>query len=153
MAAKDLIPFNKRPEAERKAIQAKAVEASKQARKQKKLMKECLSALLELPAIDSKAKQDMIRRGIDPKQVDNMAILVNALWRRAADGNIFALKEVRNIIGQDDSSAMVRIKRQELKLREQELELKKQMMLGDDDDELSPLKIEIVRATKRVGVE
>ena len=152
MAQKDLIPINKRPKAEQQRIQAMAVDASRKARAKRKEMKEMMQILLSLPAIDSKAKKKLVARGFDPSQVDNMAILIDALWRRAAEGNVFALKEVRNLMGQDDGAALVKIKKKELGIKEKEFELKRQMMLGGDDDTpLSSLKIEIIRASKRVG--
>ena len=123
MAKKDLIPLNKRPPEERAAIQRKATERSKEVRAQRREMKEAMKMLLELPAIDSKTKRDLIRKGFDPKTISNMDILIHSLWRQAANGNVYALKEVRNLIGQDDSARITKIK-------EEEWELKKQLLLS-----------------------
>ena len=113
-----------------------------EARRKKKMMKDAMQLLLDLPANDSRAKLELIKRGVPKEEITNLDILVNSLWKKAAEGDVAALREVRNLIGQDDGSRMLDIK-------EREFALKEKMFGLDDDEDASSLKIEIVRASKK----
>lgn len=68
-------------------------------------MKDCMNLLLELPVTSTKDFNKLSRMGIPVEEIDNKMMLVVALFNRAVTlGDVAAVKEIRNIIGDDAAS-------------------------------------------------
>jgi len=105
LAKKDLIPLNKRTKDEQKKIQSKGGKKSGESRRKKKLLKDCMIDLLELPVTNTKTWNKLSRMGIDPKDIDNRSLLTVSLFMKAVEcGDVAAFKEIRNLIGEDKST-------------------------------------------------
>ena len=107
----DLTPSERRENAR------KAGKASAEARRRKKSMKEKMKLLLSLPACDSDLLE-LEALGVPIEDSDNEMVILKGLFLKAAAGDVAASKEIRNILGKDNSSAELEIKKKELKLKE-----------------------------------
>lgn len=96
----NLIPFNERTEAEQREIASKGGKASGEARRARKTLRENMELLLSLPVSD-KQKGKLKSLGVGNEDMDNAMLVTAALFRRAADGDVGAIKELRNLIGED----------------------------------------------------
>ena len=78
---------------------------SGEVRRKKRQMKDCMNLLLELPVTNTKDFNKLSRMGIPVEEIDNKMMLVVALFNRAVTlGDVAAVKEIRNIIGDDAAS-------------------------------------------------
>lgn len=101
MAREDLIPLNKRTPEERKEIQRKGGINSGIARRKKRELKEYMEALLACPLDnDDKTRKKLTNKGLDPDMMDNKMLIATALFKRALTGDVYAIKELRTIIGE-----------------------------------------------------
>ena len=99
---KNLIQNKKRTPSERRENAKKAGQASGKARREKKLLKDCMLDLLKLPVAESKNFNKLIMMGLDPEEIDNRSLLTVALFKKAIEcGDVNAFKEIRNLIGED----------------------------------------------------
>ena len=64
--------------------------------------------------------------GIPIEESDNEMVILKGLFLRAATGDVAASKEIRNILGKDNSS-------EELALKKKELALKEKQLTGEND--------------------
>ena len=101
---KNLIPFDKRTESEQREIAKKGGKKSGEARRNKKLLKDCMINLLSLPVNNQKDWNKLSRFGIEPDDIDNKELLTVALFKRALSGDVSAYKEIRSVIGEDRES-------------------------------------------------
>lgn len=105
MAKKDLIPLNKRTKDEQKKIQSKGGKKSGESRRKKKLLKDCMIDLLDLPVSNGKLWNKLSRMGINPEEIDNRSLLTVSLFMKAVEsGDVAAFKEIRNLIGEDKAT-------------------------------------------------
>lgn len=82
----------------------KAGRASGEARRKRKALRDSMNALLEMqPA--AKEFNKLIEAGFDPEEIDNSLVITLALFRTAAKGDVKAIKELRNLIGEDKPDA------------------------------------------------
>lgn len=86
-------------------IGAKGGKASAESKRKKKLLKECMIELLDLPPSKVKDYKALVKMGLDPENIDNRALLTAALFHEAMYGNVSAFKEIRNLIGEDNTNA------------------------------------------------
>lgn len=99
---KNLIPQNKRTKEEQREVARLGGIASGEARRRKKLLKECMLELLELPVSSRKHWNKLSKMGIEPDDIDNKELLTVALFEKAvSEGDVSAFKEIRNLIGED----------------------------------------------------
>ena len=99
---KNLIPNEQRTPSERRENAQKAGIASGEARRRKKLLKECMIELLDLPVSNHKQWNKLSKMGINPEDIDNKELLTVALFEKAvSSGDVAAFKEIRNLIGED----------------------------------------------------
>lgn len=107
MAAKDLIPFNKRSEAEQRELSKKGGIASGIARRKKKARKEILKAVLRLP--DKDYNIEAIANIAEEKggNIDAQDLLVIAQLRKALKGNTTAAVFIRDLAGEKPSKNVV----------------------------------------------
>ena len=102
---KNLIQNSKRTPSERRENAKKAGKASGKARRNKKLLKDCMLDLLDLPVSQQKQWNKLARMGIDPEDIDNRALLTTALFMRAVEtGDVSAFKEIRDLIGENNKN-------------------------------------------------
>lgn len=101
---KNLVPFTSEQSREEAVINGrKGGVASGQAKRRRKLLKDSMNALLELPVSSTKEYNVLIKMGIDIEDIDNSQLIVLALFNRAKSGDVAAIKELRNLIGEDNT--------------------------------------------------
>ena len=101
---KNLVPFTSEQSREEAVINGrKGGVASGQAKRRRKLLKDSMNALLELPVSSTKEYNVLIKMGIDLEDIDNSQLIVLALFNRAKSGDVAAIKELRNLIGEDNT--------------------------------------------------
>lgn len=64
-----------------------------------------MNYLLSLPIKDQKEVKRLEALGIPEEEIDNSQLIVLALFLRAKTGDVAAIKELRNLIGEDESIA------------------------------------------------
>lgn len=116
---KNLIPFSARSESEARENGSKGGKASGASRRRKKVMKDRMKAMLELPATDVHAWNEASMMGVPIEDIDNETLLLVALFKKARAGDVAAFKEIRNLLGEDIAAQELAIKKKELKLKEQ----------------------------------
>ena len=102
---KNLIPNDARTPSERRENARKAGKASGAARRAKRTMREYADLLLALPVSDRRKWNKLARAGIPPEGCDNKMLVVFALMQQAQAGDVPAVKELRNLIGEDHDAA------------------------------------------------
>lgn len=102
---KNLIPMSERSKSEAREIGSKGGKASGAARRAKRTMREYADLLLALPVSDRRKWNKLARAGIPPEGCDNKMLVVFALMQQAQAGDVPAVKELRNLIGEDDANA------------------------------------------------
>lgn len=100
---KNLIPFNQRTENEQRKIASLGGKASGEARRAKKTLRECMELILSKPVTDSRRLKTLVSLDIDCDDMDNKMLIAAALFKRAASGDVMAIRELRNLIGEDKS--------------------------------------------------
>lgn len=100
---KNLKPIRSKSEAREKG--RAGGKKSGEVRRQKRLLKDCMIELLELPVTDTKSWNKLAKLGIDIEKIDNRALLVASLFKKAVDfGDVQAFKEIKNLIGEDNAN-------------------------------------------------
>lgn len=122
----NLIPGSQRSLSELRKIGAKGGRKSGESRRRKKSMREKMKILLSLPACDNDL-EELKAIGIEIEDSDNEMVIIKGLFLKAATGDVSAIREIRNILGKDNSS-------EELALKKKELELKEKQQSGDTDE-------------------
>lgn len=102
---KNLVPNDARTPSERRENARKAGKASGAARRAKRTMREYADLLLSLPVSDRRKWNKLARAGIPPEGCDNKMLVVFALMQAAQAGDVPAVKELRNLIGEDDANS------------------------------------------------
>lgn len=87
--------------------QSKGGKKSGEVRRRKKTMKQVMDFLLEQPANTRADYEFLVEQGIDlnsldPDFINNMLLVNAALMARAKQGDVAAVKELRDIIRDDD---------------------------------------------------
>lgn len=75
--------------------------ASAEARRRRKAMRENMEFLLNLPPSNTKDFNKLAKTGFPVEEMDNSQLIVLALFNRAKEGDVAAIREIRNIIGED----------------------------------------------------
>ena len=101
---KNLKPIKSLSKDEAKRRGAKGGKKSAEVRKNKKLLKECMINLLDMQVSDTKKFNSLVNMGLDVEDIDNRALLTVALFKKALMGDVAAFKEIRNLIGEDNSN-------------------------------------------------
>lgn len=97
----NLKPQNKRTKSEQREIARKGGIKSGEVRRKKKALKETMQMLLDLPVNNTKIFNKMSEFGIDLGEIDNNTRLMYSLLQKAFTGDVYAIKEVRSVIGED----------------------------------------------------
>ena len=98
--------------------QSRGGNSSARSRRRKRDMKAKMKMLLSLPCSDTEEWNEASAMGVDMSEIDNETVMLIGLLKQAKIGNVQAVREVRNIVGTDNSSAELEIKKKELKLKE-----------------------------------
>lgn len=98
---KNLIPNYERTPSERRENARKAGIASGESRRRRKTLKDSMNALLELEPSTQRDYNKLLKAGIALEDIDNSQLIVLALFNRAKTGDVMAIKELRNMIGED----------------------------------------------------
>lgn len=120
MNEKNLIKPEDLTPSERRESASRAGKASAAARRKKRDMKAKMKMLLELPCGEADWNEAAMM-GVDAADIDNETAMLIGLWKEAKSGNVQAAREVRNIIGKDNSSEELALKKKELSLKEKQL--------------------------------
>lgn len=118
MNENNLIPFSQRSQSEARENGAKGGKASGAARRRKKSMRQKLQLLLSLPAMDSDVRE-LEAIGISPEEMDNEMVILKGLFLKAANGDVSAIREIRSILGKDNAAEELKLRKQELRLKEE----------------------------------
>ncbi len=97
----NLIPASQRTPEERREIAQKGGIASGVARRRKRALKEAADLYLSLPVSDKRVWNRLIRRGIDPEDIDNQMLVIAGLTDAAACGNAKAAAVLFKALGED----------------------------------------------------
>ena len=101
---KNLVPFTSEQSREQAVINGrKGGVARGQAKRRRKLLRDSMNALLELPVSSTREYNALIKMGIDIEDIDNSQLIVLALFNKAKSGDVAAIKELRNLIGEDSA--------------------------------------------------
>ena len=77
---------------------------SGEAKRTNKLLKECMEKILSLEVQEPKKRKILTDLGIENEEVNNKVLLVAALFNKVVyTGDVAAFKEIRNLIGEDDT--------------------------------------------------
>lgn len=119
MNEKNLIPFSERSVSEARESGAKGGKKSGETRRKKRDMKAKMKMLLELPCTADDWNEAAMM-GIDASEIDNETAMLIGLFKEAKSGNVQAVKEIRNILGKDNSSEELALKKKEMKMKEED---------------------------------
>ena len=103
----NLVPQDKRTKAEQRQIASKGGKASGKSRRQRKTLKESMNTLLSLPINNTKDFNAVSKMGIDLEDMDNSQLIILALFKRAKSGDVYAIKEIRELIGEENEAGEV----------------------------------------------
>ena len=129
----NLIPFteSKRSKSEVREINAKGGKKSGESRRRKKSMKQKMELLLSLPATDN-GKGTLGALGVDPNDMDNEMVIVMSLFLKAASGDVPAIREIRNLLANDNAAEELKLRRKESSRKDKELGLKEKKFENDN---------------------
>jgi hypothetical protein len=74
--------------------------ASGKARREKKLMREQLEILLNLPIKNTKVKEQLKHLGLEDDEMTNQMALITAMYQKALKGDVQAFNTLRDTSGQ-----------------------------------------------------
>lgn len=98
---KNLIPNSKRTPSELREMRKNGGKKSGEVRRNKKLLKDCMLDLLDLPVANTKQWNRLSKMGILPDNIDNRSLLTVSLFLKAVEtGDVSAFKEIRDLIGE-----------------------------------------------------
>ena len=85
-------------------------------------MKSVLTAMLNADVVSDEIYNSAAEMGVNVMDMTYQAAIMAALIRKAASGDVAAIKEVRSIVGEDNDTELLKLKKQEMKLKEQKQE-------------------------------
>jgi hypothetical protein len=102
----NLVQNSGRSREEVKEINAKGGINSGIARRKRKALRDSMNMLLEMQPT-AKEFNKLIEAGFEPEEIDNSLMVTLALFNQSKKGDVQAIKELRNLIGEDkpDSDA------------------------------------------------
>lgn len=129
---KNLIPFNQMPIQRAREIQSLGGKKSAQARKRRKDLKSAMKILLELPVTDEEILQEISDLGLAETEITNSMRMLVGLFKNACKGDVSAIKEVRNIIGDERKTSL---EMSEMKIKTENAKLQLQRLKENNSDE------------------
>lgn len=128
MNEENLIPNSERTPSELREITSKGGKKSGEVRRKKRDMKACMEMLLKMSPgtqedYDSLAAAGVFINTLTDDELNNMLVVNAALLNRAKSGDVNAVKELRNIIRDDDYlKHKVKYENEKLKIEKQKIE-------------------------------
>ena len=122
MNESNLIPFTSeqsREEAEKNG--RKGGKKSGEVRRRKKSMKSVLSAMLNADVVSDEIYNSAAEMGVDVMEMTYQAAIIAALIKKAASGDVAAVREIRSIIGEDNDTERVKLQKKQLAMQEKKL--------------------------------
>lgn len=116
----NLVQYSNRSRDEVEEIQSKGGINSGKARRKKRDMRNKMQMILGLVPQNCDDYNNASALGIDMADIDNEAVMLAGLFNEAKKGNVPAVREIRNILGEDVSYEELELKRKELQLKEKQ---------------------------------
>lgn len=98
---KNLVPISERTTSEQREIQKKGGIASGAARRRKRSLKEAANLYLSLPVTDRRRANKLLRRQVDPEDIDNQMAMIAGLTDAATDGDARAAAVLVKLLGEE----------------------------------------------------
>ncbi len=117
----NLIPFTKRSESEVRELNAKGGKKSGETRRRKRDLKAKMRMILDMPVSDCEDFAGLVGMGIDVEDTDNETLMLVGLFRKAKNGDVQAVREIRSILGKDHAAAELALRKEEFKLKKEQL--------------------------------
>ena len=111
----NLIPNSERTPNELREMTSKGGKKSGESRRRKRDMRKKMQMILSLVPQNCDDYNLVSEMGVDISEIDNETVMLAGLFNQAKSGNVQAIKEIRNIIGDDIPSAELELKEQALK--------------------------------------
>lgn len=111
----NLIPNSERTPNELREMTSKGGKKSGESRRRKRDMRKKMQMILNLVPQNCDDYNLVSEMGVDISEIDNETVMLAGLFNQAKSGNVQAVKEIRNIIGDDIPSAELELKEQALK--------------------------------------
>ncbi len=118
MNDKNLVPNSERTPSELREIAQKGGKKSGEVRRRKKSMKSVLTAMLNSDVVSDEIYNAAAEMGVNVMDMTYQAAILAALIKKAASGDVAAIKEIRSIIGEDNDAERLKIAKKELALKE-----------------------------------
>jgi len=100
------IPINSRPVEEARKIQSMGGKASGVAKRRKKLIKETIATILELPVKDKRVREGLKRIGITSEDMTQQTLMVLGVVKRAQKGDPYAATFIRDTLGEKEAEKL-----------------------------------------------
>lgn len=100
------IPINSRPVEEARKIQSMGGIASGIAKRRKKLIKETIATILELPVKDERVREGLKRIGITSEDMTQQTLMVLGVMKRAQKGDPYAATFIRDTLGEKEADKL-----------------------------------------------
>lgn len=94
--------ISKLPPDEAREIRSRGGKAAGAAKREKASLKKCMQTLLDMPVQDKKTMKMLSDMGFDARQLTYRVLISIGILRSAAMGNVSALHEIRDLIGEID---------------------------------------------------
>lgn len=101
----NLIPMDQRSESEARELGQKGGIASGAARRRKRSLKEAADLYLSLPVTDRRRANKLLRRQVDPEDIDNQMAMIVGLHEAASNGDARAASVLVKLLGEEVPSA------------------------------------------------
>lgn len=98
---KNLVPISERTTSEQREIQKKGGIASGAARRRKRSLKEAADLYLSLPVTDRRRANKLLRRQVDPEDIDNQMAMIVGLHEAASNGDARAASVLVKLLGEE----------------------------------------------------
>ena len=97
----NLIPMDQRSKSEARELGKKGGIASGAARRRKRSLKEAADLYLSLPVTDRRRANKLLRRQVDPEDIDNQMAMIAGLTDAATDGDARAAAVLVKLLGEE----------------------------------------------------
>lgn len=101
---KNLIPMDQRSKEEARELGRNGGIASGISRRRKRSLKEAADLYLSIPVKDKRMLNKIIRKGVDPEDIDNQMAMIIGLTIAATAGDAKAAKVIVDLLGEDAHS-------------------------------------------------
>lgn len=100
------IPIDSRPIEEARKIHSMGGIASGVSKRRKKLIKETIETILELPVKDKRVKDALKRIGLTTEDMTQQSLMILGVMKRAQNGDPYAATFIRDTLGQKEADKL-----------------------------------------------